>query len=56
MLKIQSFLLSYIIATIYERQNNLGLAKQYYSISNVDGSEEKVVAIEQKEKLLKNLK
>lgn len=48
--------LSYIIATIYERQNNLGLAKQYYSISNVDGSEEKVVAIEQKEKLLKNLK
>lgn len=48
--------MAYVIATIYERQNNLGLAKQYYSISTVDGSEEKVIEIEQKEELLKNLK
>lgn len=44
-----------LLAETYEKQNNLGLAKKYYSEANTKEAKEKLNLIEQKENLINNL-
>lgn len=44
-----------LLGTVYEKQNNLGLAKKYYSETNTEEAKNRLNIIEQKENLIKNL-
>lgn len=44
-----------LLATVYEKQSNLGLAKKYYSEANTEEAKSRLSVIKQKENLIKNL-
>ena len=45
----------YLLGTVYDKQNNLGLAKKYYSEANTEKAKNKLKIIEQKEDLINNI-
>lgn len=47
--------IKYLLGTIYDQQNNLGLAKKYYSQIDTEDAKNKLNLIKKKENIIKNI-